>query len=147
MIDHFVWVREQTMELIRRLPDELLAEAPAGNDETFGDALAHAGCGEAWWMANVLGDGGPEHCPYPGSKQALIDQIAICRDRVVRFFSADDGAAMGRTFSFTGLSNRTEQWTGRSRLMYYIDHEVHHHARITLALRQLGFDDFPWPGC
>ncbi|HDZ22856.1 hypothetical protein LCGC14_0018750 [marine sediment metagenome] len=147
IIDHFSWVREQTLELLRRLPDKLLSQTSAGCDETLGDALTHAGCGEDWWMANVLGDGGPAHHPYPGDRQALIDQIASCRDRVVGFFSADNGGPMGRTFSFTADDGRVEQWTGRDRLMYFIDHEVHHHARITQALRQLGFDDFPWPGC
>ena len=30
IIDHFVWVREQMLDLLRRLPDELLSQALAG---------------------------------------------------------------------------------------------------------------------
>ena len=147
IIDHFIWVREQTMELLRRVPQEFLTRTPDGEDHKLSFLFAHAGCSGSWWMHNVLGAGGPEHHSSPDDRQSLLAEMESWRDRVVSFFEADDGERMGQTFSPTDESGTTREWTGRNRLLYFAGHEVHHHGRIVLALRQCGFTNFPWPGC
>lgn len=143
LLDHFRRTREKTLELVARLPEDLLTYAPPGDSGPMYKLLAHTGCGEAWWMANVLRDGGEPHRVPPQDRAGLIAAISEYRDRVLRFFEADDGANLGRLFYFTEKDGLQREWTGRNRLLYFIDHEVHHRGKIVLALRQRGFTNIP----
>ena len=144
ILDHFIRTRAKTVELVRRVPDELLPQTPDGEESAFAQLFNHAGSGEAWWMANVLRDGGDQSQSFAQDKESILKAIQAAGNRVASSFSADDGEAMGRTFSFVDENGQTLEWTGRNRLLYFISHEVHHRGKIVLALRQCGFTDIPF---
>ena len=144
ILDNFVRTRNKTIDLVRRVPDEWLQRTPDAEEHPLSVLLSHAGASEAWKMANVMRDGGPGEHPSPNTKAEIAKAIETYRDRVRSFFTADDGAAMGRTFSFTNEDGRTNEWTGRNRVLYFTLHETHHRGKIVLALRQWGMTDIPF---
>lgn len=143
LLDHFLRTREKTLELVHGIPDDLLARTPAGEAQPLYYLLAHAGCSGDWWFPHVFDDGQPERYLHPAEKTALIAEIAYWRDRVYTFFSARDGADLGGIFHFVDDDGTRLEWAGRNRLLYLIDHEVHHRGKIVLALRQWGVDGLP----
>ena len=143
LLDHFRRTRDKTLELVQCIPEDWLGRTPPGEPEPLHRMLAHAGCSEAWKMANVLRDGGGSRYPCPPDRAGLIAEITRCRDRVLAFFEAEDGANLGRVFHLIEQDGTRREWTRRNRLLYFIDHEVHHCGRIVLALRQYGLADTP----
>jgi uncharacterized damage-inducible protein DinB len=144
ILDHFRRTRDKTIELVERIPEELLDRTPTAESGPLLRLLAHAGCAEAWRMANVFGDGGPERYDVPPDRAGLAAVMTQARDRVLAFFEANDGANLGRVFSDKKGDGTRRERAGRTWLLYYIDHEVHHRGKIVLALRQLGFTDIPF---
>ncbi len=128
--------------MLERIPDELLARVPDGEETSVLWQLVHIADGPDWWMTHVLKDGGEWSWPprYAGSRSGVAEGLAASRDRVLRFFRARAGAPMAMRYSGTDPG---EEWTGRDRVLYLTEHEVHHRGRIVLALRQWGFDAFP----
>ncbi len=140
ILDHFARVRNRTIELVRQLPDELLGRTAEGEEQSLFWLLVHIADAPNWWMTPVAKDGGT-WTPSPPCSQdraALLDGLAASRDRVVRFFEADGGRPMGETFSLRHDDGSVERCTGRDRVLYYTDHELHHRGRIVLALLQWG---------
>ena len=147
IIEHFKWMRGNTIELAQRMTNELMGRTPDGESQKLSVLLTHAGCSGAWWMSNVLRDGGRESERFSDDREEMIEEMQWWRDRVVSFFEANGGERMGQTFFFTEEDGTKLEWTGRNRLFYFIAHEADHYGRIVLALRQWGFDDIPWSGC
>ena len=90
-----------------------------------------------------MGDGGgtPE---YRFDRDSLVDALRLSTRRLVTFFEADDGRRMGEGYPDVLADKVTHVvWTGRDRVLYLTDHEVHHRGKIVLALRQWGFGDIP----
>jgi uncharacterized damage-inducible protein DinB len=143
ILDHFARTRDQTLRLAERVPEDWLARTAKGEEHTLGWLLAHCGCGTTWWLHNVLRDGQPPVLERDGDKAWVLEVLRTTRSRLVAFFSADDGEPMGRIFSFVDPDGTTSRWTGRDRVLYLTDHEVHHRGKIVLALRQWGFKDIP----
>ena len=144
ILDTFAAVRAGTIELARRVPDEWLARVADGETQPLSFLLCHAGCGEAWWMSSVLKDGGDERHPTPELKQPVVAAIESARRRVLDYFAARDGQAMGAVFTWTDEHGVQRQWVGRGRVLYYIGHEIHHRGKIDLALRQWGMTQIPF---
>ncbi len=144
ILDHFLRTRQKTIELTKRISDEHLARQPQGEKGPLSHLLAHAGCSGSWWMANVLRDGQGDRKMAPDDRDSLIQEMEYWRHRVLAFFEASDGQRMGETFFFIEKDGSRSEWTGRNRLLYFVDHEVHHRGKIVLALRQWGFTDFPF---
>ena len=95
-------------------------------------------------MANVMKDGKSSSEPKFSSKEDAITAIESSRDRLYDFFSADDRKTLATTYTWVDESGVKREWTGRNRLLYILDHEVHHRGKIVLALEQWGFDDTPF---
>ena len=144
ILDCFVQTREKTIQLAQIVPDELLGRTPDGERQLMARLLCHAGCSGAWWMYHVMNDGGEQSQPWLDERDAILDALRDYRDRVVSFFSADDGAAMSRVFSYKDEDGTETAWTGRNRVLYFISHEIHHRGKIVLALRQWDFDGIPF---
>jgi uncharacterized damage-inducible protein DinB len=144
LLDHFRRTRDKTIELVECIPEDLLDRTPPGESASLLQLLAHAGCAEAWRMANVLHDGGEQRYEVPPDRDGLVAAITRARDRVLAFFEADDGANLGRAFCDEKGDGTRRERTGRTWLLYYIDHEVHHRGKIVLALRQFGFTGIPF---
>jgi len=144
ILDNFVRTRNKTIELAKRVPEQWLARTPDAEDHALSYLLSHAGTSGAWWMEDVMRDGGPAGHPSPDTTAEIAEVMETYRDRVVSFFAADDGAAMGRTFPFTDEDGRINEWTGRNRVLYFTLHETHHRGKIVLALRQWGMTDIPF---
>ena len=54
ILDHFRRTRDKTIELVERIPEDLLDRTPPAESGPLLKLLAHAGCAEAWRMANSL---------------------------------------------------------------------------------------------
>ena len=152
ILDHFAGVRNRTIELAERIPAELLERTPPGEHWSLFWHLVHIADGPDWWMTHVLKDGGTWQWspPYASGREGLLRGLAASRDRVVRFFAAEDGRRMAETFAFTEGDGSASRFIGRDRVLYLTDHDTHHRGRILLALMQWGFEDLPgdenlWP--
>lgn len=144
LLDHFLRTRERTIELMQNIPDELLTRTPDGEAQPLYHLLAHAGCSGEWKFPHIFDDGLPDRYVHPSEKTGLLAEVAYWRDRVYAFFNAEDGANLDRRFHFDEADGTHFEWTGRNRLLYLIDHEVHHRGKIVLALRQWGMEGFPF---
>jgi len=145
LLDHFRRTREKTIELLDSIPEELLSRTPPGESQPLYHLLAHTGSnGTHWWMCNVLKDGLEDRHLFTTEKDALKVEMQYWGDRILSFFTADDGANLGRTFHFIDEEGARLEWTGRNRLLYFVDHEVHHRGKIVLALRQWGVEGLPF---
>ena len=149
ILDHFRGIRGRTLEMLDFVPDELLGRTAEGEEHPLCWQFAHIASGVNWWMHYVMNDGLGWVNDYPSRKEAVRDGLIASRDRLVSFFAADDGEAMGRVFT---MSEEKEpeggvvEWIGRDRVLYLTAHELHHLGRAELALWQFGMTgtpDFP----
>ena len=143
IIKAFEKTRNVTIELAKRIPAGWLSRTPDGEGAPLNALLCHAGCGEAGWL-HIFGDGGPRHVPPPADIHAIVDAMRVSQQRTLAFFQKNDAQAMSQTFAWTDESGQELEWHGRERLLYLIAHETHHRGKIVLALRQWGFDRFPF---
>jgi uncharacterized damage-inducible protein DinB len=90
-----------------------------------------------------MNDGGPMPSAYVASKPAISKALTASRKRMVRFFKADGGMMMAKVFT-PSRQGKTYRFTGRNRVSYLTQHEVHHRGKIILALRQWGISDIPF---
>lgn len=145
ILNCFVVTRDKTIELARRVPEGFLAQTPDGEDMPLNQLFAHIADSVDWWMSFVMSDGRgrvpPEH---HHDRNMVIAALSASRDRLVTFFSADDGAAMGERFSHTEKDGGTTTFVGRDRVLYLVGHETHHRGKIVLTLRQWGLTDIPF---
>jgi len=144
LLKHYTKTRDKTIEVLKLVPEEWLNRIPDGEKHPLKNLFLHAGCGEAWWMSNVIKDSGIPHYDCEENKDDIIAAMEDMKKRVVSFFSAKDGQRINRTFSRTDEQGTKYEWTGRDRLFYYSDHEIHHRGKIVLALRQWGMTEFPY---
>jgi uncharacterized damage-inducible protein DinB len=94
------------------------------------------------WMDDFLHDG--RGMPkYPNDKASILAALESTADRLTSFFEADDGQRMAEEHPTTMENGTPVVWTGRDRVLYLTDHEIHHRGKIVLALRQWGFGDIP----
>lgn len=95
------------------------------------------------WMDELMRDG-KGRPKYQDDKASILAALESTDDRLVSFFEAEDGRRMEEEYSTTLSDDVTlVVWTGRDRVLYLADHEVHHRGKIVLALRQWGFGDIP----
>jgi uncharacterized damage-inducible protein DinB len=144
ILEHFKKTREKTIEVLKLVPCEWLIRTPDGEKYSLKHLFLHAGCGEAWWMSAVIKDGGKPHYDCGDDKDEMIVAMEDMKQRVISFFTAENGQRINRTFSWTDENGMKREWTGRDRLFYYSDHEIHHRGKIVLALRQWGMTNFPY---
>jgi len=144
ILEHFIRTRAKTIELARRVPQELLTRIADGEGGPLNGLFIHIADGVDWWMHNVMRDGRGRIPAYKRDKDSILQVLAASRDRLVPFFAAGDGERMGLTFSFAEEDGGTSHYVGRDRVLYLTDHEVHHRGKIVLALRQWGFTDIPF---
>lgn len=146
ILDNFIRTRNKTVQLLARVPDDWLVRQADGEDRPLGALFMHIADGVNWWMHHAMGDG--RGWSYPGDgpfgRSELIDALNASEDRLVVFFEADH-TRMADVFALPPDKREGDgQWIGRNRVLYLTDHEVHHRAKIALALRQWGFADFPF---
>jgi uncharacterized damage-inducible protein DinB len=147
VLDHFTRTRRKTMDLVDRIPDEWLSRTAPGEGGSLGEVLMHVANGPLWWLHSCMRDG-MGWTPQPRGpfdkdqiRRALEESLA----RMLEFFEAEDGARLGREFSLPkDKAEGRGAWTGRNRVLYLADHEVHHRGKIVLALRQWGMREIPF---
>jgi hypothetical protein len=146
ILDHFTHIRGKTIVMLRAVDEDLLDQTPDGEQYPLKWGFAHIASGVDWWMQHVMDDGLGFSDNYPSDKDDILDQLTASRDRLVSFFTSDDGEPMAR---FYALSEEKEpedglsEWVGRDRVLYLTGHELHHLGRIELALWQFGATDLP----
>ncbi|HVG09556.1 MAG TPA: DinB family protein [Thermoanaerobaculia bacterium] len=143
ILKHFRQIRQRTIDLLERIPEEMLTRQADGEALPLGRLFKHIASVVDAWMDDFLldGRGRPK---YPDGKVSILAALESTADRLVSFFEADDGQRMGQehpTMLDDGVTPVV--WTGRDRVLYLTDHEVHHRGKIVLSLRQWGFCDIP----
>jgi uncharacterized damage-inducible protein DinB len=142
LLDHFIITRAKTIELARRVPDELWQRTAPGEELAVGKLFRHMADAVNWYLSHVL-HGPAEDSRQASSRDEVIAALQRSRDRFVDFFEADDGRRMGQIFEEHQPDGTVDRFAGRDRVSYLADHEVHHRGKLVLALRQWGFTDFP----
>lgn len=142
ILKHFRQIRRRTLDLLERIPEEMLTRQAEGEALPLGRLFKHIAYVVDSWMDEFLqdGQGRPKYADDKASIQAALESTA---DRLTSFFEADDGRRMAEEHPTTMENGTPVVWTGRDRVLYLTDHEVHHRGKIVLALRQWGFGDIP----
>ena len=143
ILNFFISTRENTIAMLDAVDDEMLSLTPEGEDHNLAWQFAHIASGVNWWMQHVMKDGRGLVDDYPTAKNAIVDKLTASRDRLLEFFTAGDGEAMSRQFSFPMGDDGMTEWIGRERVLYLTAHELHHLGRAELALWQFGITDLP----
>ncbi len=152
ILEHFTRTREKSIALLQEVPCPWLSRTATGEENSLGQLFAHIASAVDFWMERCMHDSGQAALVDEGDKASLIKSLEASRDRLVRFFSREDGVAMQYTFVRpTGTradvfrdSENVERFSGRDRVLYLTQHEAHHRGKIVLALRQWGFVDIPF---
>ena len=145
ILDDFTRTRAKTIELVSRLPDDYLSRTANGEEHSVGWLFGHIAQAVDYWMENCMKDPRPRFAMTDQDKASILQALEVSCDRLVSFFSADDGAPLGRTFSRVRKDTGAEEsFTGRNRVVYITQHEAHHRGKIVLALRQWGFTYIPF---
>jgi uncharacterized damage-inducible protein DinB len=147
ILEHIVRTREKTISLFDRVPEDWLSKKAKGESKSLGGLFIHIADGSNWWMNYCMQDG--LNWKYPGSgsfdKASIRAALEKSMDRLISFFETGDGKNMDRSFELDPQKRKgDEKWTGRNRILYLADHEVHHRGKILLSLRQWGMREFPF---
>jgi uncharacterized damage-inducible protein DinB len=143
ILKHFRQIRRRTVELLERIPEEMLTRQADGEGLPLGKLFKHIAYVVDSWLDEFLQDG-KGRPRYADDKASILAALESTAERLVSFFEAEDGREMGREYPTTLDDGVTPVlWTGRDRVLYLTDHEVHHRGKIVLALRQWGFADIP----
>ncbi len=160
LINQFKAFRDYTIELTKRVPKELLNEVPS-NQSFLGinnreikikTLLAHTGYSVDWWMSNVIKDGKKDidDWEFVQSDQCdneyLRKKMEANKNRIIEYFTRDDGSNFEKQIDWEDDGKR-HSYTGRQHLFYMFTHELNHYGRLMIALREFGFNSFPWQGC
>ena len=143
ILKHFRQIRRRTIDLVERIPEEMLTRQADGEGLPLGKLFKHIAYVVDGWMDDFLHDG--KGMPkYADDKASILAALESTAERLVNFFEAEDGRRMEQEHPTTLDDGVTPVlWTGRDRILYLTDHEVHHRGKIVLALRQWGFGDIP----
>ncbi|HWM91286.1 MAG TPA: DinB family protein [Thermoanaerobaculia bacterium] len=143
ILKHFRQIRQRTIDLVERIPEEMLTRQADGEALPLGRLFKHIAYVVDSWMDDFLQDG-KGRPKYQDDKTSILAALEFTAGRLVSFFEAEDGWRMGQEHPTTLDDGVTPVvWTGRDRVLYLTDHEVHHRGKIVLALRQWGFEDIP----
>ncbi len=142
ILKHFRQIRRRTIDLLDRIPEEMLIRQAEGEAVPLGRLFKHIATTIDGWLGFDLEDGKGKPS-YQNDKAALLGALESTTERLLSFFEENDGARMGAEYPMTLDNGAPVVWTGRDRVLYLTDHEVHHRGKIVLALRQWGFGDIP----
>jgi uncharacterized damage-inducible protein DinB len=142
ILKHFRQLRRRTIDLLERVPEDMLTRQADGEGLPLGRLFKHVAYVVDSWMDDFLHDGKGQP-RYADDKAAILAALESTADRLTSFFEAEDGRRMGEEHPTTTEDGTPVVWTGRDRILYLTDHEVHHRGKIVLALRQWGFGDIP----
>ncbi len=143
ILDHFTRTRAKTIELFQRVPDELVGRTADGEEHSTGWLFGHIAFAVDFWMERCMKDGAAVSEWNENDRGSIARALEATRERLLTFFNASDGAAMGRSYTRV-KNNKEETYVGRGRVLYITQHESHHRGKIVLALRQWGFSDIPF---
>lgn len=142
ILKHFRQIRQRTIDLLERIPEEMLTRQADGEAIPLGKLFKHIAYAVNDWMDDLMNDG-KGRPRYGDDKAAILAALESTAERLVSFFKAEAGRHMGDEYDTTLDNGTPVVWTGRDRVLYLTDHEVHHRGKIVLALRQWGFGDIP----
>jgi len=144
ILDHYLRTRDKTIELVRAVPEDWLSRKAEGEDLDLAGIIQHIALGVDQWMETCMGDARQVDRKPKHTKETLLAALEASRDRLVRFFEANDGQPMGQTFTSQAGRSAGRTFVGRNRVLYLTQHEAHHRGKLVLALRQWGFTDVPF---
>jgi uncharacterized damage-inducible protein DinB len=138
--------RAVTIELLKRIPPAMLKRTAAGEEVPLGLLFQHIAAAVDGWMARCMKDGGPMPGPRPArppARAAIVRSLEASKLRLLVFFRSRGGAPMSAIYR-SERGGKSYRFTGRDRVTYLTQHEVHHRGKIVLALRQWGFTKIPF---
>lgn len=142
ILDHFRQIRERTLDLLERIPEELLDQTADGEDRPLRILFLHLARVVDSWMSDPIRDGLGQPV-YGTDKGSLELALRISADRLTSFFEADEARMDREIPEKLETTGQPVVWTGRDRVLYLTAHEIHHRGKMVLALRQAGFADIP----
>ena len=142
ILDHFRQIRERTLDLLERIPEELLDQTAEGEERPLRILFLHIARTVDSWMAGPLKDGLGQPV-YGTDKGSLELALRVSADRLTGFFEADPERMAREVPETLETTGQPVVWTGRDRVLYLAAHEIHHRGKMVLALRQAGFADIP----
>lgn len=147
ILDAFDRTRAATIDLLDRMPDDLLLRTPAGAEKSLAWEFWHIADGVHGWMTWCMeGGSADDELPQRFSKAELRAILESTREHLLGYFRANEGEAMGRSYRPPSFRHpgRINDFTGRERVLYLTGHEAHHRGKVVLGLRQMGFTDVPF---
>ena len=143
ILDRFVQTRDKTLQILDVVPDDLMGQTAAAEENPLCWQFDHIAISVDWWMQHVMQDGHGFANDPQFEKNVIKDKLVASRDRLVSFFTADDAVAMAHELVFLETDGGKTKWIGRERVLYLAAHELHHLGRAELALWQWGLTDLP----
>jgi uncharacterized damage-inducible protein DinB len=143
ILEDFKRTRDKTIALFKDIPPRMLAQRAEGEQATLGELFHHIAATVDGWMMRCMEDGGPPPPKYKPSKTAIAKALRSSQRRLLKFFKAQNGAAMAVVYQRT-YQDKTYRFIGRGRVLYLTQHEAHHRGKVVLALRQWGFATIPY---
>jgi len=95
ILKHFRQIRQRTIDLVERIPEEMLTRQADGEALPLGKLFKHIAYVVDSWMDDFLQDG-KGRPRYPDDKASILAALESTADRLVSFFEADDGQRMGQ---------------------------------------------------
>src|SRR5262245_4572181 len=132
ILKHFRQIRRRTIDLVERIPEEMLTRQADGEALPLGKLFKHIAYTVDAWMEELMCDG-KGRPKYADDKASILAALESTAERLVSFFEAEDGRQMATEYDTTlGDDVTPVLWTGRDRVLYLTDHEIHHRGKIVL---------------
>lgn len=139
-------VRERTLRVLARVPEDRMEWRPAEGAFSFGDLARHLGSVERWMFAE---NACRRPSRYPGHGAELVEgyerdvgYLMAMHEQAMEIFSAlSDEDLQARCVTPGGTELTVWKW-----LRSMVEHEVHHRGQIYLMLRMLGVETPPLYG-
>src|ERR1700681_2147357 len=93
ILDHFLRIRERTIDLLVRIPDDLLDRTAPGEDRPTRRWFFHLARVVDAWMDELMRDGGGM-LEYRLDRDGLVEALRLSAHRLIAFFAAEGGPTM-----------------------------------------------------
>src|SRR5688572_11935310 len=94
ILKHFRQIRQRTIDLVQRIPEEMLTRQADGEALPLGKLFKHIAYVVDGWMEELVGDG-KGRPKYVDDKASILAALESTAERLISFFEVEDGRHMG----------------------------------------------------